>query len=103
MNDTNKGVNPFWTTLVYPNLLKHDLLSSMYTKSLNRTSNIIKTSSINVDVLKQNTSPDIRLKRTCINTLNKRLHDSKKKDKLKNMVIVSSVLLSVGALSFIVG
>ena len=75
----------------------------MSTESFNRTSDGIETPRVNVDVLKQNTSPDIRLKRTCINTLNKRLHDSKKKDKLKNMVIVSSVLLSVGALSFIVG
>ena len=75
----------------------------MSTESLNRTSNIVKTRSVNVDVLKQNTYSDIRLKKTCINTLNKRLNDSKKKDKLKNMVIVSSVLLSVGALSFIVG
>tara|TARA_X000000368_G_C22557456_1_gene504897 strand:+ start:211 stop:438 length:228 start_codon:yes stop_codon:yes gene_type:complete len=75
----------------------------MSTESLNRTSNIIETPNINVDVLKQNTLPDARLKRTCIHTLKKRLHESKKKDKLKNMVIVSSVLLSVGALSFIVG
>ena len=82
----------------------------MSTESLNRTSDIvetpsqiIETSRVNVDVLKQNTLPDARLKRTCIHTLKKRLHESKKKDKLKNMVIVSSVLLSVGALSFIVG
>ena len=74
----------------------------MSTESLNRTSDNIVTPSIN-DVLKQNTLPDARLKRTCIHTLKKRLHESKKKDKLKNMVIVSSVLLSVGALSFIVG
>ena len=82
----------------------------MSNESLYRTSDIIGTPSqsietprVNVDVLKQNTFKDNRAKRTCINTLNKRLHDSKKKDKLKNMVIVSSVLLSVGALSFIVG
>ena len=78
----------------------------MSTESFNRTSNVIETPSINADVLKQNTfkdDKDNRAKRTCINTLNKRLHDSKKKDKLKNMFIVSSVLLSVGALSFIVG
>ena len=75
----------------------------MSTESLNRTSNVIETPSINVDVLKQNTFKEDRAKRTCINTLNKRLHDSKKKDKLRNMFIVSSVLLSVGALSFIVG
>ena len=78
----------------------------MSTESFNRTSNVIETPSINAAVLNQNTfkdNKDNRAKRTCINTLNKRLHDSKKKDKLKNMFIVSSVLLSVGALSFIVG
>ena len=75
----------------------------MSTENLNRTSAVIETSSINVGVLAQKLSKDDRVKRTCINTLNKRLHDSKKKDKLKNMFIVSSVLLSVGALSFIVG
>ena len=81
----------------------------MSTESLNRTSDVIKdppqviNTSVNVDVLKQNISKDDRSKRICINTLNKRLNDSKKKDKLKNMFIVSSVLLSVGALSFIVG
>jgi len=75
----------------------------MSTESLNRTSNIIETPNINVDVLKQNTLPDARQKKKFNHTLKKRLHESKKKDKLKNMVIVSSVLLSVGALSFIVG
>ena len=76
----------------------------MSTESLNRISNTIETPCINVDVLKKNiSSKEVRVRKTCINTLNKRLHDSKKKDKLKNMLIVSSVLFSVGALSFIVG
>ena len=75
----------------------------MSLESLNRTSNVIKTSNINVDVLKQNISIDDKVQRTCINTLKKRLHESKKKDKLKNMFLVSSVLLSVGAISFIIG
>ena len=89
MNDTNKGVNPFWTTSVYPNLLKHDLLSSMYTKSLNRTSAVaidpspVINTRVNVDVLKQ------------------RIIVQKKKDRLKRTIIFSTVCLSIGALSIL--
>ena len=89
MNDTNKGVNPFWTTSVYPNLLKHDLLSSMYTKSLNRTSDVANDPSqvintrVNVDVLKQ------------------RIIDQKKKDKFKRTIIFSTVCVSLGALTLL--
>jgi len=75
----------------------------MSSESLNRTSVVIETPRVNIDVLKQKPIMISKPKRTCINTLNKRLHDSKKKDKLRNMFIVYSVLLSVGALSFIVG
>ena len=75
----------------------------MSKESLNKISDIIETSSINVDALKQNMTHAAKPKRTCINNLNKRLIRLKKKDKLKNMFIVSSVLLSVGAISFIVG
>jgi hypothetical protein len=75
----------------------------MSTESLNRTSNVIETPSINVDVLKQNTFKDDRAKRTCINTLNKRLHLAKRKDKFKNVAIVSCIFVSAGLLSFIVG
>ena len=70
----------------------------MSTESLNRTSNDIETPNINIDVLNQNK----RSKKTCIHTLNKRLISSKKKEKFKNLVIVSSVLLSVGVMSFII-
>ena len=75
----------------------------MSTESLNRTSNVIETPSINVDVLKQNTFKDDRAKRTCINTLNKRLHLAKRKDKFKSVAIVSGIFVSAGLLSFIVG
>ena len=73
----------------------------MSTESLNRTSDVIKDPSqeintrVNIDVLKQ--------KRTCVNTLNKRLHLAKRKDKLRNIVIVSGIFISAGLLSFIVG
>ena len=73
----------------------------MSTESLNRTSDVIKDPSqvintrVNIDVLKQ--------KRTCVNTLNKRLHLAKRKDKLRNIAIVSGIFVSAGLLSFIVG
>ena len=74
----------------------------MSTESLNRISNNIETPNINIDVLNQNNSQSKRSKKTCIHTLNKRLISSKKKEKFKNLVIVSSVLLSVGVMSFII-
>ena len=73
----------------------------MSTESLNRISNNIETPNINLDVLNQNNSQSKRSKKLCIYTLNKRLVNSKKKEKFKNLFIVSLALLSVGATSFI--
>ena len=73
----------------------------MSTESLNRISNNIETPNINIDVLNQNNSQSKRYKKLCIYTLNKRLVKSKKKEKFKNLFIVSLALLSVGATSFI--
>jgi hypothetical protein len=63
----------------------------MSTESLNRTSNVIETPSqigktpirVNIDVLKQ------------------RLLNEKKKEKVKRTIIVSSVVASLGVLSFL--
>ena len=63
----------------------------MNTESLNRTSNVIETPSqtgktpirVNIDVLKQ------------------RLLNEKKKEKVKKTIIVSSVVASLGVLSFL--
>ena len=63
----------------------------MSTESLNRTSNVIETPSqigktpirVNIDVLKQ------------------RLLNEKKKEKVKRTIIVSSVVSSLGVLSFL--
>ena len=74
----------------------------MSTESLNRKSNVIETPNININVLNQNYSQSKRSKKLCIYTLNKRLVNSKKKEKFKNLVIVSLALLSVGATSFII-
>ncbi|MDA8867612.1 hypothetical protein N9H84_05175 [Candidatus Pelagibacter sp.] len=63
----------------------------MSTESFNRTSDVIETPSqiedapirVNVDVLKQ------------------RILDQKKKDKFKRNIIVSSVCVSIGVLTFL--
>ena len=73
----------------------------MSTESLNRTSSDIETPNINIDVLNQDNSQSKRSKKICIHTLNKRLISSKKKEKFKNLVIVSSVVASLGVLSFL--
>ena len=74
----------------------------MSTESLNRTSNNIKTPSINLDVLKQKKEIK-KSKKVCFNKLNHKLHISQKKDKLRNTLIIFSVFLTVGLLGFIVG
>ena len=55
----------------------------MSTESLNRTSNVIETPRVNVDVLKQ------------------RLAVQKRKDKLKKTIIFSTVCVSLGALTLL--
>ena len=81
----------------------------MSTESLNRTSDVIQDPSqvintrVNADVLKHGPITTSKQKRTCIHTLNKRLHSAKRKDKLRNTIIISGVFISVGLLSFIVG
>ena len=75
----------------------------MSTESLNRTSVVIETPRVNIDVLKQKPIMISKPKRACINTLKKRLHSTKRKDKLRNIAIVSGIFVSAGLLSFIVG
>ena len=55
----------------------------MSTESLNRTSNVIETPRVNVDVLKQ------------------KIIDQKKKQKVKRTVIFSTVCVSLGVLTLI--
>ena len=55
----------------------------MSTESLNRTSVVIETPRVNVDVLKQ------------------RLIEQKKKDKFKRTIIFSTVCVSLGALTIL--
>jgi len=74
----------------------------MSTESFNRTSNNIKTLDVSLDVLKQKASAQ-QQKKICINNLNKRLHLAQKKDKYKNVAIVSAIFISVGLVGFIAG
>ena len=55
----------------------------MSTESLNRTSAVIETPRVNVDVLKQ------------------RIIDQKKKDKFKRNIIFSGVCVSIGVLTIL--
>ena len=74
----------------------------MSIESFNRTSEEIKTLNVNLDVLKQKVTAQQR-KKICINHLNKRLHLAQKKDKYKNVAIVSAILISVSFVGFIAG
>ena len=95
MNKSEIRVNPLWTTLVCKICSNNDLNKTyklnMSTESLNRTSEIVETPSqyvetpkrVNVDVLKQ------------------RLLEEKKKEKVKRTIILSSVIVSLGALTML--
>ena len=74
----------------------------MSIESLNRTSDEIKTSNHDLDVLKQEENFKNQNKRTCINTLNQKLFDENKRDKIKNIIIVCVIILSVGLFGFLV-
>ena len=88
----------------------------MNTESLNRTSEDIETPSQNVetnnvvelDVLKPkvktSNSPVVVkevYKRVNIDTLKQRLYEEKKKEKVKRTIILSSVIVSLGALTML--
>tara|TARA_A100000164_G_C21350111_1_gene514951 strand:+ start:141 stop:368 length:228 start_codon:yes stop_codon:yes gene_type:complete len=74
----------------------------MSIESLKRTSDEIKTSNHDLNVLKQEEFFKNQKKRTCINALNQRLYDENKRDKNKNIVIICVVILSVGLFGFLV-
>ena len=63
----------------------------MSTESLNRTSDEIKTSNYDLDVLKQDEILKNQKKRTCINVLNQRLYDENRKDKVKHTIVVTPI------------
>ena len=65
------------------NLINAWLIVIMSTESSNRTSDIVETPRVNVDVLKQ------------------RLIEQKKKDRVKRTIIFSTVCVSLGALTLL--
>jgi hypothetical protein len=105
------------------------LLSQMSTENLNRTpvTNNIETPIYNEGVLNQESkivnesemlkkvdllneasfvikkSLRLKTKKTCINTLNQRLYNLQKKDKIKNRAIIFTIFFSVGIIGFIAG
>ena len=44
-----------------------------------------------------------KTKKTCVNTLNQRLYNLQKKDKIKNRAIIFTIFFSVGIIGFIAG
>jgi hypothetical protein len=63
----------------------------MSTESLNRTSEIVETPSQYVDAQK----------RVNVDVLKQRLLEEKKKEKVKRTIIVSSVVASLGVITFL--
>ena len=63
----------------------------MSTESLNRTSEIVETPSQYVDAQK----------RVNVDVLKQRLFEERKKEKVKRTIIVSSVVASLGVLTFL--
>ena len=74
----------------------------MSIESLNRTSDEIKTSNNDLDVLKQEVIFKDNHKRTCINALNHRLYEENKRDRNKSIIITCIIIFSVGIFGFIV-
>jgi hypothetical protein len=105
------------------------LFTQMSTENLNRTpdTNNIETPIYNEGVLNQDSklvnksempikanlvneasfvikkSLRLKTKKTCINTLNQRLYNLQKKDKIKNRAIIFTIFFSVGIIGFIAG
>ena len=88
----------------------------MSTESLSRTSNPIENPSrpadinnvVKLDVLKQESeTPEVKAKvtkvakRVNIEILKQRLYEEKKKEKVKRTIILSSVIVSLGALTML--
>ena len=73
-------------------MIKINLIKiNMSTESLNRTSEIVETPSQHVDAQK----------RVNVDVLKQRLILEKKKEKVKRTIIVSSVVASLGVLTFL--
>ena len=110
-------------------IILYGLLTGMSTENLNRTpdTNYIETPVINEGVLHPETKlvnkseviSKVNLvnessfvvkknlvnktKKTCVNTLNQRLYNLQKKDKIKNRAIIFTIFFSVGIIGFIAG
>ena len=91
MNNIEYRVNPFWTNIPILKILNLCLFMLMSTESLNRTSEVTETPSQYVDTQK----------RVNVDVLKQRLLEEKKKEKVKRTIILSSVIVSLGALTML--
>ena len=71
-------------------------------ETLNTTTDEIKNLNVQLNVLKKKNN-NSKSKKICIHTLNKRLYLARKKDKFRNLAILSAIFVSVGLVGFIAG
>ena len=95
MDNTQFSVNPFWTFLIFNNVTAHGYIKlyikTMSTESLNRTSIEIENPSQNIEAQQK----------VNVVVLKRRLIEEKKKEKVKRTIIVSSLVASLGVLTFL--
>ena len=77
-------------------------INPMSAETLNTTSDEIKNLNVQLNVLKKKNN-NSKSKKICIHTLNKRLYLARKKDKFRNLAILSAIFVSVGLVGFIAG
>ena len=72
-------------------------------KLVNKSEMPIKANLVNEASFVIKKSLRLKTKKTCINTLNQRLYNLQKKDKIKNRAIIFTIFFSVGIIGFIAG
>ena len=77
-------------------------INSISAETLNTTTDEIKNLNVQLNVLKKKNT-NSKSKKICIHTLNKRLYLARKKDKFRNLAILSAIFVSVGLVGFIAG
>ena len=73
----------------------------MSTESLNRTSTVVETPSQQFIIAPKRVSYVKARKRVNVDVLKQRLLEEKKKEKVKRSIILSSVIVSLGALTIL--
>ena len=81
--------------------MSSESLNRTFVKIENPSQNIEAPQRVNVDVLKQKVNTNTLKRNVNINTLKQRLFEEKKKEKVKRTIIFSSVVASLGVLTFL--